>query len=65
MAGKLMSDKNKGFGRNLSWRNSNRCLWIRGGTEANNEKLKPGFAGIQSEIRTWWYTANTSADHFR
>jgi hypothetical protein len=39
MAEKLMSDKNKGFGKNLSWSNSNCCLWIRGVTEVNNEKI--------------------------
>jgi len=46
MAEKLMSDRNKGFGRNLSWSKSNCSLWIRGGTEVNNEKLNSGCAGV-------------------
>jgi hypothetical protein len=65
MAEKLRSDKYQGFGRNLTWFNSNRFIGINVGTEANNKKLKPGCAGVPGEKRTRWYIANTSVDHNR
>jgi hypothetical protein len=55
MPEKLRSDKNKGFGRNLSWRNSNRFIGIIEGTEVNNKKPKPRCAGVQGEKRIRWY----------
>jgi hypothetical protein len=63
MAEKLRSDKYKGFGRNLSWLNSNRFIGISEGTGANDKKLKPGCTGVEGEKRTRWYVANTSVDH--
>jgi hypothetical protein len=46
MPEKLRSDKNEDFGRNMSWRNSNRFIGIIKGTEVNNKNLKPGCAGV-------------------
>jgi len=65
MAEKLRSDEYKGFGRNLSWLNSNRYIGISEDIEANDKKLKPGCAGVQGGKRTRWHVANTSVDHNR
>jgi hypothetical protein len=64
MAEKLMIDKNKGFGRNLS---GSLRIALSESVKVLKQtiKIKPGYAGVQGEKRTRWYVTNTSVDHNR